>query len=196
MRINQKLFLLISEAIIPVLGFFLWDWGLYFILLFYFLDMIAQEVIMYFKTKKIKSAQRLVGKENWFKYGFLSIVVLFATFFMVHIAMISIQPDINFIQQAKYFWNYEDMGVKQGYILLPLVAVAAYQQYKMSFLMRGLDRTTTLKTAWKMHTRALLIVIGFAGLALGLSQLFVVPEVAYVLGIVIIVGVYGFLFKK
>ena len=98
---------------------------------------------------------------------------------MIHIAMMSIQPDIDFVQQAKDFWNYEDMGIKQGYILLPLVAIASYQQYKMSFLTRGLDRVSPLKLVWKNHIRALLVSIGFAGLALGLSRLFVISEIVY-----------------
>jgi hypothetical protein len=115
---------------------------------------------------------------------------------MVHVAMMSIQPNIDFVQQAKDFWNYEDLGIKQGYVLIPLVVLGAFQQYKMSFLMRGLDRVAPLKVVWKDHIQALFIAIGFAGIAFGLSRFITLPEVVYVLSIVAGIGVYGYLFKK
>ena len=53
MRINPKYIQLVGDAIIPILGFFFWDWNLYFILLFYFLDMLTKEVLLHLKSNKI-----------------------------------------------------------------------------------------------------------------------------------------------
>ena len=57
---------LFTEALIPLLGFFMWDWGLYFILLFYFIDITTDEVFSHLKSKKIV-AFKMIRKNEWIK---------------------------------------------------------------------------------------------------------------------------------
>ena len=64
MRVNQKYVQSFGDALIPILGYFFWNWNLYFIVLFYLLDLIASEVFMYFKSKKILQVQGGKWKEN------------------------------------------------------------------------------------------------------------------------------------
>lgn len=193
MRLNRKHFLLFSEALIPVLGFFFWNWGLYFILLFYFIDVLAQEVIMHLKSKKITKTHNIKDNKEWFFSGALSLFTVFAMITLIHVAMYSIEPSIDFIKQTKLFWTYEEMGMQQGYLLIPLVVFAAYSQYRMDFLMMRKDRVAELNIEWKKHLRALLVIIGFTGIVIGLSQFIVLAEIVYVLGIVGLIAAYNLL---
>jgi len=195
MRVNRKYVLLISEALIPILGFFFWEWGLYFILLFYFIDIAAQEVIMHLKSKKIIETQNINNKKNWIQSGVLSLFAVTTMIGLIHFVMLSIDPSIDFIEQIKVFWTYEELGVQQGYLLVPLVAFTAYSQYKMEFLMQRKDNNAQLNVEWKRHIRAILFIIGFSGIALGLTQLVVFAEVVYVLAIVGGITLYSLLVK-
>lgn len=183
--------LLFSEALIPVLGFFLWDWGLYFILLFYFIDILAQEVIMHLKSKKIIGAQNNANSSSWLKSGALSAFVVLAMISLIHVAMFYIDPSIDFMKQIEAFWTYKEMGVQQGYLLLPLVGFMAYVQFRTDFLMVKMEESVVLEVIWKKHLKALLTIIGCVGITIGLSQIVVFPEVVYVLCIVGGIAVYG-----
>lgn len=195
MKLNRKYVLLVSEAVIPILGFFAFDWGLYFILLFYFFDVFAQEVLMHVKSKKIVTEQNLTDKKPWFQSGAISIILLAIMITLVHCVMLVIHPSIDFIDQIKLFWTYEEMGVQQGYILFPLVGLMAYMQYKTDFLARRMERVAELDVEWKKHLRGLLTIIGFTGVALGLGQFIVFSEVVYLLGVVVVIGAYTLLIK-
>ena len=108
--------------------------------------------------------------------------------------MIFISPSIDFWNEIINFWNYEEMGIKQGYILVPLVLFVAFQQYKMTFLMQAKFRTTSVQEIWKKHLHAIYILIGFTGLVLGISLFVTLPEVVYVLGIVLFTTLYKWRF--
>jgi hypothetical protein len=195
MKMNRKYVLLFSEALIPILGFFFWNWGLYFILLFYFIDVLAQEVIMHLKTKKIIGAQEISSSSNWVKSGALSAFVVLALISLIHVSMFYIDPSINFMKQVELFWTYEEMGIQQGYLLLPLVGFMAYVQFRTDFIMPKMEESTVLEMMWKMHLKALLTIIGCVGITVGLSQIVVLPEVVYVLCIVGGIAVYGLIVK-
>ncbi len=193
MKINQKLVQTASDAIIPLLGFFLWNWSLYFILLFYFIDLLGNEIIAHLKSKKICSFQHKPRVE-WLKMGIFSAVSLVVLIALIHFAMTFIVPSIDFWTEIKSFWNYEEMGIKQGYILVPLVLFVSFQNYKMTFLMQAKFRTTNVHQVWKSHLHSLFILIGFTGLALGISLFVSLPEMVFVLGIVAFSTLYKWRF--
>ena len=191
MKVNAKVIQLASEGLIPLLGFFLWNWSLYFILLFYFIDLLANEVILHLKSKKtIEYRPISENKTQWLKHGVSSSVTLTFVIVTIHLAMYFIAPGIDFANEAIAFWNYEEMGIKQGYILVPLMVFVGYQQYKMEFLMPAKFRTTDLNTLWVKHIKSLVMIIGFAGFCFGLSQIIVLPEIVFVLGIILFTTVY------
>jgi len=179
------------EASIPLLGFFFWEWSLYFILLFYFLDLIAAEIIMHMKSRKIAKYRNTVqAVKEWRLRGLFSGVVLLIGVTIIHGAMLFIQYGIQFWNEAIAFWNYEEMGIKQGYLFVPLILLLSYQQYKIEFLLPARYRTYQMKDIWATHTRALIVIAGFAGVCMGLSLLVSLPEIAYVLGIVVLTVAY------
>lgn len=175
------------ESLIPLFGFFLWDWNLYFILLYYFLDLIADEVIMYFKTKAINAVN---PSQNKITYPVLSAMVLILGVYLIHLAMIRIHPEIDFKNEVIRFWTYKELGVQQGYLLFPLIALAAYQNYRTGFLLSGKVKKVTQEYLWREHIKAGILIIGSSGLIFSLSFLFVFEEIYYVLTIVAGIAVY------
>ena len=196
MTINQKNVQIFGEALIPLLGFFFWDWSLYFILLFYFIDMITNEVFLHVKSlKRVGYSEKEVDKKHWFQHGILSFIVLAIVFLFIHVAMKSIVVGIDFKKEIIAFWNYTEMGIKQGYVLLPLIAFMGYQQYKMEFLLPAKYRKISTQQLWNNNIKAFLVIIAFTGLAFGITQFIMLPEIVFVLGIVVFQALYSWKFK-
>ena len=185
------------EASIPLLGFFLWDWSLYFILLFYFIDLFAAELIMHLKSYKIAQFRNTQqSSKEWVVRSIFSLTVLVIGGTLIHFAMLFIQEGIQFWDEVVAFWNYEEMGLKQGYVFVPLVVLLSYQQYKMEFLLPARYRSHQMKDIWRKHTKALVVIAGFAGVCLGISLVYVLPEIVFVFGIVAFTVVYKLKFDN
>lgn len=193
MRVNVKYLQLITDAIIPLLGYFFWHWNLYFIVLFYLLDYLAYEVFSHVKARKVSSLKQ--ENSTWLKLGIVSIVLFVLNSVLVQITMKSLVPTIDFTKEIIAFWNYKDMGIEQGYFLLPLIVIAGYQRYKMEFLMTGMFQKITIRQIFLKDIQAQLIAFGFIALTFGLSYFIVFPEIVYVLGIVLFTGIYQLLRK-
>lgn len=179
-----------TEALIPLLGFYFWEWGLYFILLFYFIDLVADLIVTHLKTNKIISYN--VGTtSSWVKWGVLSGLLFLISVVAIHAALWFIEPEIDFWNEAKAFWLYKELGLEQGYVLVPLVFIMAFQQYKMEFLRLRLFEKQDANRLWMSKVKAYLVMIGFSGLTIGLSQFIVLPEWAYVIGVVSFVSLYS-----
>lgn len=196
MRIQPKYILLFSDAFIPILGFFVWNWSLYFIVLFYLIDLVAREVIIHLKTKKIYQAQGLSNNSKWIRSGIISGFLLLLVFVATHLGMSFVCPNIDFMHEITLFWEYEELGIQQGYILIPLVGYAAYAQYKMQFLMPNKARTVLMDSLWRQHHLALVLIIAGALLALLLSLIVPLPEVIYLLAIVAGSAAFTLLLEK
>lgn len=193
MKIQPKYVQLVGDAVIPLLGFFLWNWSLYFILLFYIIDLLLAEVVMHLKTKKTLQQRTSENHSLWIKQGFLSTLLFGVNFILIHFAIQALHPSIDFQKEAFEFWSYKDMGIEQGYILLPLLILVAYQKYKMEFLMPALYNTIDLKALWKEHQKANIILLAFIGLALGIFSFITPPEWILILLIIAISSGYKLL---
>jgi hypothetical protein len=194
MRVNLKYFQLLTDAIIPLLGYFFWHWNLYFIVLFYLLDYLAYEVFSHIKAKKVQTLKRK-NSTTWLKLGSISALLFISNILFVQLTMQALVPTIDFTKEISAFWNYKDMGIEQGYFLLPLIAFAGYQRYKMEFLMTGMFQKTTIQQIFTKHIQAQLLAFGCVALTFGLAFFIVFPEIVYVLGIVLFTGLYQF-FRK
>ena len=184
----------VLESLIPLLGFFFWDWGLYFILLFYFIDLLADHVMTHLKARKIIAFDRTQMKQ-WVRGGILSLSVLLIGVVVIHFAVFSIFPRIDFLNELFGFWTYKELGIQQGFILLPLVFLMAYQQFKMDFLRLRKYETISASALWQQKIRAKVVILGFAALVFGVSQFFIFEEWVYVIGIVFFSGLYILVFN-
>lgn len=191
MNTRQAYIQLIGDAAIPLAGALFFDWSLYFILIFYCIDLIATEVILHLKSNKTVEF-RGINKYEWLLNALKSAVLLFVTIVLIHVGTYFIQQGIDFKKELIDFLSYEEFGIAQGYVLLPIIAFAAYQSYRMTFLMPARFRTVTINEIWRPRLQSLLIIIAFAGISIGLSQWIVFHELVYVLAIVGVSFVYQF----
>lgn len=189
MKINQLAIQAIGEAVIPLLGYFFFDWNLYFILLFYFIDLFATEVFLNLKVKKIVEFNR--GQNINKKPLLLSAISFILILFLIgvsHVAIYFILPGIDFYDEFILFMNYEELGVPipQWMLLFPLVFFGNYQQYKMFFLMPARYRTKKIEDVFSSRLKALVIGSAGAFFAIILAYFFSLPAILYLLGIVVV----------
>lgn len=196
MKIHPKYFLLFSDAFIPLLGFFVWNWSLYFILLFYLLDLLAREVLTHVKTRGIYKAQGLKNTQKWKQKGVLSGLLFLAVVAGVHATIWWIQPEIHFTKELRNFWEYEELGIQQGYLLIPLITYAAYAQYKMSFLLPGKAKRVLMDTLWKQHITALSLILTGIAVTAFIGSFVDLPELVIVCAIVVFAGLYSLFLEK
>jgi len=203
MRVNPKYIQLVGDAIIPILGFFLWDWNLYFILLFYFLDMLTKEVLLHLKSNKISIYKKEINfdlflkeKKQRLKYGIISFILLFFSVVLVQLAMPFVQSDFNAKEQIISFWSYKDMGIEQGYILVPLVIFMGYSQYKMEFLAPSIFTKLSMQNLWLPHLRSMLVLMSLTALSFVLVSLKSFPEWFFVVSIVVLSSIYQLIVLK
>lgn len=179
---------ILLEAALPILGFFTWNWSLYFILLFYLFDLLANEFTVQLKAFQINKYQGGRSRIEWLKNAIVSLAILGISVLFIHIGVRLEHPEIDFIKEAKDFWTYEEFGIQQGYLFLPLVFYMAYQEYKMMFLIPARYRTVSMKELWKSHNyNRILLLLGslFGCVILYVTPL---PEIAVVLSIIVAVS--------
>ena len=190
---KQQVIQAVGELVIPLLGFFWLGWDLYFIALFYFLDLIATEVFYQLKLSKIANFQKVpLSISTRIKSSFLVVLLVVLSHFLVR----NLYPDLVFEESFIAFLAYEEEGIPipQGYLLLPLVAFGNYQQYKMFFLVPNRFRSLTVPQVVGSRTGALLAAL--AGVALTFALLFftAIPELVILL--VFVLGKLWFDLKR
>lgn len=177
---KQQLIQAIGELVIPLLGFFWLGWDLYFILLFYLLDLIATEVFYQLKLSRIHNFQQ--SKTSFLaQYSTIGLVVVIVV--LSHVMLHKVYSDLVFQDAFIDFLAYEEDGIPiaQGYLLLPLIIFGNYQQYKMFFLLPNRFRTLPGKLLY--HSRRNALLAALAGIALITAILFftLIPELIILL---------------
>lgn len=138
---NQRVILAFGDLIIPVLGYYWWNWDLHFIFLFYYLDVLSSVVsnglklnkISLFRTGKSQAAVHIRQLVSWYIFVLIGLAAF-------EVGMLFLYPDLNLMGSLIYFLKYEEMGIPQGAILLPLIFLMNYQQYQLTFIRNGAFR--------------------------------------------------------
>jgi hypothetical protein len=104
-----------GDALLPLVGFFFWDWGFYFITLFFLFDLGIRTL---FLNKKIALLPSIVLPKGFFLKG-IGLVILEIS--LLHLLVyFSINP-ISFTTEIWAFLSYEELGIAQGILLIPLL---------------------------------------------------------------------------
>lgn len=130
MNSAEKVRDLIGDVALPLMGYFLWNWSLYFIMIYFMLDQLSRTVFLAWRLKLTNLNSR--KKSNIFVR---SILLLLFEVFLIHVFIKSIQPAIQFKKEILNFIHYSDMGIEQGYILLPLLILGEWFRLKYDFKM-------------------------------------------------------------
>ncbi len=186
---KARLIQILLESAIPLLGFYLWDWNLYFILLFYMMDMLADESITTLKARDIVK----VGRAQWSNtvyWIFASLISMIIAFGAIHFALFWMNSQMDFKAELIRFWTYKELGLEQGYLLLPLVIFAAYQKYKMEFKRTKAYLKIELFGLYLAQLMSYVMIVVFTMLLLAIAALFHPDEQFFVLAIVIVIALY------
>lgn len=175
---KQQLIQAFGDVLIPLLGFFIWEWSLYFIVLFYLLDYTVSEVVTFFKARKI-IVYTDKGRTTLQKMAPISGLLFVFTITTVHLALYGIHPGIHFLEEVIRFLSEKDLGIPQGIVLLPLLAFVGWQRYKMEFVIPMKFRNASQSKLWRDHLYVHLTIALCSILVFGLTCIFPIPEQIY-----------------
>jgi len=97
------------------MGFLFWDWGFYFIALFFLFDLIFKT---FFLKKRLSALEEMRGRNKFLLYSFLFSLI---EVLMIHFIVIGAFPSLNIGDTFIDFLSYEELGIAQGIVLLPLL---------------------------------------------------------------------------
>ena len=125
MKSQEKIVILLGDIAFPLIGFFFWNWGFYFIALYFIIDQLAKQAFLIVRLKNIS----LQFTE---KAILLSKSMALFIFEVLIIILINYQMTVEFnpINGIIKFLSYEDMGIQQGVVLIPLLIFAEWMKMK------------------------------------------------------------------
>ncbi len=173
MRHQEKIAVLIGDVALPLIGFFFWDWGFYFIALYFLIDQFAKQV---FLLPRLVSAQVILPQKAII---FTKSLLLFL-FQIMMILLINYQldPHFNLFQESINFIMYKDMGIQQGFILVPLLFTAEWLKLKTD---NKVIKSTEIKRFKINHVlKQAQILLSILGLLLGIINFTLIPELLVV----------------
>lgn len=185
---------LAGDLAIPLLGYYFWDWNIYFILFFYVLDVLISTAFTFVKTYKIN--QHLQTKDWPLIHIGLIILGYIITFGLLYFLIYQIYPKTNLGLEFHDFLMHKDMGLPQWILLFPLLILGGYSIYKMTFLLPKGYETTHVHSLWHEHIKLFVLIIGVIGLLLGISTWIVFPDWTYVWGVVLGSSLYRNLISR
>lgn len=125
MKQAEKINALLGDVALPIMGYFFWNWNFYFILLYFILDQVARTIFLPWRLKLTDLTQ-----SEKIKIIAQSSLLLFAELFLIHFFLKVLLPNIHFQKEISNFIHYSDMGIEQGYILLPLLILGEWLRMK------------------------------------------------------------------
>jgi hypothetical protein len=170
----ERISSLIGEVAFPLLGYFFWNWNLYFILLFFLLDQISRTIFLPQRLKLIENT-----KAEKYKTFFLQFLLLILEIMVIHVAVYIHQNEINFTSEFLNFITYKEMGIAQGILLIPLILISEWIRIKNE-LKLGIFGNKQQEIINK-HKRNSYLRISFFAILVALQNEFFIPEVTLVI---------------
>ena len=169
---------IIGELAIPLLGYFFWNWSFSFILFFYIIENLF---LLYFRIETIQNVKSTILKAK--RIVDIKLLLFFLGLWIIEFALIHfllkiIATNKNLLNAWQDFFLFEDMGVPQGFILIPLLYFASRMKMKQDIVIE-IKKINTKLDLDKLKISALYnwIAISFWGLLIGLNVLFALPEI-------------------
>ena len=165
----EKISTLIGDVALPLMGYFLWNWNLYFILLFFLLDQLARVVLLPWRMKltDLSTAEK---RNQLLKANFL----LLTEVIIIHSVIYFQSPSIEFGEEFGRFFHYKDMGIEQGYLLLPLVFLGEWMRINNELKMNIVGQKQKALLAKSLKNA--FVRISFFALILGVLSFVFMPE--------------------
>lgn len=170
---QKRLFLFqtLLEALIPLLGYFQWNWDLSFILLFYLLDwFLATGITLAKGLKRVNYSKDPLEKRLLFQSLPVAILLMISACLLIAMAIVQLEPGLMWTERIWQFLVYKDLGIEQGLILVPLIVLNGVVVYRQQFLMTGRFRTHTVNMITQPLVKQGILLLGSAGLLFGIVQ--------------------------
>ena len=106
---------LFGDVALPLLGFLFWDWGFYFIVLFFVFDILIRS---FFLMKRVKNLPSMNINHRFALFG-ISMTLL--ELCLLHLLVFLTLTPIGFFKEFWAFLSYEELGIAQGVVLIPLL---------------------------------------------------------------------------
>ncbi len=164
---------LLGDVALPLFGYFFWNWNFYFILLFFMLDQISRVI---FLPQRLKLTE--ISKQDKNKICLRQFVLLVIELLVIHSAVYLHNYEINFATEFGNFLSYEDMGISQGVILIPIIIASEWMRIKNE-LKLGIVGVKQLEIM-NLNKRNSFLRIGFFAILVGVQSFVPLPETALV----------------
>ena len=106
---------IIGDAALPLLGFLFWDWGFYFIVLYFLFDIFIRSLYL------IKRVKLLPAIDLNYRFSLLGIFLTIIEICLLHLLVYFSLSPLYLFQELWLFLSYEELGIAQGIVLLPLL---------------------------------------------------------------------------
>lgn len=182
------------EALLPLLGYFYWSWDASFILMFYLIDWLLFWVLTLFKARKrIDFSGNETEKQIATRHLAIAFLCILSTSLAVFFILPNIHPGFSWTERIWAFLSYSDMGIQQGFILIPLMILSGYLTYKQQFLLPQLFRKYPVSQFTRESVKQGIILSLAFGLTLLISRFVHIPDEVLLFGTVLGVVIYRLL---
>ncbi len=106
---------ILAEVLLPLIGVFAWEWTFDFICWFYAIDVFLNAVVGLLRHRQFRTP----------------IGVALPWFELIMVLVLIILSGKNVWDSLKEFLAYKDMGIAQGYILIPLILLNEWMRWKL-----------------------------------------------------------------
>jgi len=178
---QEKIVILLGDIAFPLIGFFFWNWGFYFIALYFIIDQLAKQAFLIVRLKNIslQSTEKAILLSKSMALFFFEVLI---------IILINYQMTVEFnpINGLIKFLSYEDMGIQQGVVLIPLLIFTEWMKIKT-------ERTSKLSEEVKKQNinhslQQSQIRLSMLGIILGIVNFTILSELVIVILFLIGIG--------
>lgn len=123
MKSQEKIVILLGDIAFPLIGFFFWNWGFYFIALYFIIDQLAKQAFLIVRLKNISlqfTEKAILLSKSMTLFFFEVLIIILINYQMT--------VEFNPINGIIKFLSYEDMGIQQGVVLIPLLIFAEWMK--------------------------------------------------------------------
>ena len=123
MKSQEKIVSLLGDIAFPLIGFFFWNWGFYFIALYFIIDQLAKQAFLIVRLKNIslQFTEKAILLSKSMALFFFEVLIIILINYQMTVEFNPINGIINFL-------SYEDMGIQQGVVLIPLLIFAEWMK--------------------------------------------------------------------
>ena len=153
------------EILLPIAGFFFFDWSLTIIGVFYFLDQIASDLVF---TRRLKRIGKETGVSNFAALSILALIGFLLIFLIELFIFHKYWPGIISQNTPDFYAELWDFTVSELWLLFPLLILMYHLKDTFTFYMprRYLNYNFNKALIGRLILNAGILILIFAGLLL------------------------------